>query len=222
VKLGAEKMSRYWFLGSATLMVLVLWYCGQQEQSQVADYTGSRLAYLTERLQLTAPQAERIKAVLTEERNALQKLRYNNEEDRRALMRATRDRKSETDTLIVSHLDESQRETYSRLQKLGVNEDNIIELQAKLSLTPNQTDSVAKIFSDMRQEMQAMRGAGDRRPGGGNREGMMMGMRAMQEETDKAIAKVLNENQKQLYDKIQEERMEQMRRRFEGSRNRWE
>ena len=43
----------------------------------------------------------------------------------------------------------------------------------------------------------------------------MMDMRAAREENDRAILKVLDENQKKLYEKLQEERMEEMRRRFE-------
>jgi hypothetical protein len=213
-------MGKYWFLGGATLIVMLLWFCGQKEQSGESDYTNSRLAYMTERLNLTPQQADGIKTILTEERNALQKLRDVNKDDMRAMMRASRDRKSQTESQIITVLDEGQQERYSQLQALGINEDNVIELQAKLSLTPNQTDSVAKILSDMRREMQGMRGEGSRRSG--NREGMMMGMRAMQEETDNAIAKVLDEKQKKLYDAIQEERMEQMRQRFERNRSRWE
>jgi len=190
-----------------------IWYCGDTGNSQPSDYTDSRMQYLTAKLSLTESQAESIRGILTEESSAIQKLRQEYSDDRRGMMSSIRDRKAETVTQAGAVLGEVQKKEYEKLCALGINDDNFVELQAKLALTVDQSDSVVVIFANMRREMQSMREGGRNSD---NREGRMMGMRAMREETDEALVKVLTEDQKKIYDRIQEERMEEMRRRFEN------
>jgi hypothetical protein len=207
------KMVKYWLFTAGLLGILLLWSCGQTDTSQKGTYTESRVAYLKAKLSLTDAQIERVRGILNEEGKEIAKLQNTDSGDRRGQRREIQNRKVETVTKIEAVLEDSQKDGYKKLCALGVNDDNFVELQAKLSLTVDQSDSVAKIFANMRREMQAMRESGGR---SGNREGRMMGMRAMREETDEAIGKVLTEKQKILYEEIQEERMEEMRRRFES------
>jgi hypothetical protein len=215
-------MVRFWRLAGLVLILTFLWSCGQKEGTEEVDYVGSRLLYLTAKLQLDQPQADRIRAILSEDTKAAASMRTSDAGDPREIWRGLRERQAKTDTLIASVLSDEQKETYRQLQALGINDNNFIELQAKLNLTVAQSDTIAKIFSGMRRGMGSMRGPGSQTAPPGDREGRMTEMRAMREKSDEAIRTVLDENQKKLYDKIQEERMEQMRQRFERNRGMWE
>jgi hypothetical protein len=207
------KMAKYWLLCVGLLTLLFLWSCGQTGESQTGDYSDSRVVYLTAKLSLSQAQAERVRGILNEESKEIAKLRNTDSDDRRGQRQAIRNRKAEAVTKVEAVLGDTQKDVYAKLCSMGISDDNFVELQAKLSLTVDQSDSVAKIFTAMNSEMRAMREGGGR---SGDREGRMTGMRAMREKTDEAIGKVLDERQKKLYVKIQEERMEETRRRFEG------
>ena len=209
-------MRKSWHLLTLTCMLIAVWSCGNTGDSQTNNYIDSRMAYLSVKLNLDQTQASKIKAVLIKETDETAKMRSADTKDFRSARRGIRERQEKTTAQVQEILNDIQKETYAELIEAGVNDNNFIELQSKLNLTVAQSDSIVKIFGGMRRNIRARRMGESGRSG--NRENRMMDMRTAREETDSAIIKVLDDNQKRLYKKLQEERMEEMRRRFEGRR----
>ena len=139
-------MVSYRRLAGLILIMVFLWSCGKKEGAEDVDYIGSRLRYLTAKLALEQTQIDRIRTILTEDNKELVQLRNTNVDNPREIWRGLRARQEKTDTLIASVLTGDQKTHYQQLLTLGINDNNFIELQAKLNLTVAQSDSIAKIL----------------------------------------------------------------------------
>lgn len=86
-------------------------------------------------------------------------------------------------------------------------EDQVKDLKQKLELTDEQTDQIKNILEEQREQMEKLRENAD-----GDRSQMRDLFMQVREETDTKIKEILNDEQKEKYDEIQEERRNRMRR----------
>jgi Spy/CpxP family protein refolding chaperone len=90
-------------------------------------------------------------------------------------------------------------------------EDRAKQLQTQLKLTDDQTAKVTAIYKAQRTKMDSIRTASN-----GDRDAMRSAMMPLMKSTNDQVKAVLTPDQATAYDKIQEERMQQMRQRMNG------
>jgi hypothetical protein len=82
--------------------------------------------------------------------------------------------------------------------------EKVKELKQKLNLTNEQTEKVEQIYEDAEYEFR------NRIQGSGNRDQIRTAMQTLMNNTDVEILKILNDEQKEIYDSIMEARKRQM------------
>ena len=107
--------------------------------------------------------------------------------------------------------------------RLGDFEERIEEFQTRLNLTDDQLDDMRPVMAESFEKiLLALDDAGLEQGGGreslSRRDRIRLGrqIRDIQEETDKEIREILDGDEMEEYEKIQEERREQLRARIQG------
>ncbi|MCB0283433.1 MAG: hypothetical protein KDF60_12695 [Calditrichaeota bacterium] len=86
-------------------------------------------------------------------------------------------------------------------------DDQIKDLKQKLELSDQQADQIRTILEEQRDQFEKLR-----EEAGGDRSQMRERFMQVREETDSKIKDILDDDQKEKYGQIQEERRERMRR----------
>jgi len=109
-----------------------------------------------------------------------------------------------TPVLLVSILVFTFLVTYTYAQMMKSPEQRAKDLKEKLNLTNEQTEKVEQIYekadSLFRNSLQ----------GSGNRDQMKAAMKTLMNDTDAEILKILNDEQKEIYGSIMEDRKKQL------------
>jgi len=98
--------------------------------------------------------------------------------------------------LLVSILVFTFLATYTNAQMMKSPEERAKELRQNLNLTNEQTEIVEQIYENADNEFR------NRIQGSGNRDQMKTAMNALMNDTDAKVLKILNDEQKVIYDSI--------------------
>ena len=171
-----------------------------------------RVENLGEQLSLNEQQAAQLEGILKAGEAEMQRIREENKDNREAARAALQDMRTNQNQQIMNILDEDQQKKYQELQanrsergRGGPGSDAIVELQDRLNLSDYQTDQIAGIMAEGRDKMSELR------ENGGNRRAMRTEMRKILEKQDEKILALLEDDQKEEYEKIRDERQKEMR-----------
>jgi Spy/CpxP family protein refolding chaperone len=204
--------------GSISLIALfALALTSGMVSAEEQTYVDRRLAQMEDKLDLTDEQFLQVREILETAAYRIAADRQQLEGDPDALRSAVAGTLKDASKQIEALLTEDQREEYVEFRKSGRADLRTMELQHRLALSEAQTAEVYEIllaaereFVKMRDEM--MQNGGRGRGGGG-----MSKMRDLRKDTDEKIEKVLTEEQRVEYEKIQDERRSRMQQQM-GSR----
>jgi hypothetical protein len=199
------------FLLSATTALLY---------AQADNYVDWEVKRLEQKLDLTAPQIERVKA-------ELEQLREQNQGDRDAVRSAEKDVEDTMRGQIKAILTAEQLEKFAEIRESvhlprPMQDNRLKVMKDRLKLSDEQSARIEQILLDEREQVEALRGTSDparqgenmkQRPGGHgdfDRQGPPPAMKKIWQETDQKIEALLSPEQLKEYQKIKQERSKHM------------
>ncbi len=198
------------------ICVIILLQMTGSVQAQQPDRVEQRLEQLQRELQLSAEQTQQIRTILENAQKQAEAARQEYRGDRVSARKATEDRQKMTDQMILNVLDKKQKATYQSMMSSRGRNRGLDALITRLKLTPEQATRVEVIWNESRDKiakLRQQRGMRDHRE-------MMRTIRDIIHERDKKIEKILNKEQKNEFNKIKDERRQNMGQR-RGNRRRF-
>ena len=198
------------------ICVIILLQMTGSVQAQQPDRVEQRLEQLQRELQLSAEQTQQIRTILENAQKQAEAARQEYRGDRVSARKATEDRQKMTDQMILNVLDKKQKATYQSMMSSRGRNRGLDALITRLKLTPEQATRVEIIWNESRDKiakLRQQRGMRDHRE-------MMRTIRDIIHERDKKIEKILNKEQKNEFNKIKDERRQNMGQR-RGNRRRF-
>ncbi len=166
-----------------------------------------RVENLSEQLALNEQQVAQVEGILKASDAEMQRIREENKDNREAVRAALQQQRANHNQQIMNILDDDQRKKYEALQAQRAERGGevMVELRDRLHLSDQQADQISGILAEGRDKISAIR------EDGGNRRSKMKKLRKIRDEQDDKIMALLDDDQKEEYKKIRDERQKEMR-----------
>lgn len=206
-----ESVMKYCFFPLLALILLAAISCSEKAPEVPAELIQPRINDLTTRLNLTAEQVQKITPIISDATGRLKAVMYGADEN--AGFNSHMGMRAAADSLhdaVAAILQPEQVAVMDSLHMRLMPSMTLIDLYDRLKLTPEQTTWIDSVEIAYRAKMAAMRQGQDRESI--DREAMMK----LREEYNRDIGELFTADQWEVYEQIQDERMQHMRERMQN------
>ncbi|MFH1701103.1 MAG: hypothetical protein ABIE07_11005 [Candidatus Zixiibacteriota bacterium] len=202
------------------VIFLALLVAGLAFADEAEDWADRHIEILDKELKLSSSQKDQIRPILIEEFSKRMETRAEWQENRSQKTESGRgDRESRQAWFDKIHkrigfiLDDRQKKKLKKMEfaREWSGDDQMKALTERLQLTEEQQEKIGKILETANNDRQIL--MDEMRSGSRDRGEMREAMQGIGEESDKNIEAILNEEQKIEYQKIKDERRQQMEQR---------